>query len=132
MFSGTFFYALAFWYRTEQRWKNYPAACNRKRNVLFWPPFWIQIFPLRPLVFYGRVMTGIVGDEQSPREIIVFQGRNSAFLSQLSIQEKYRSCFPPSLFKRQKSCAAESRGIIRDNTGSDTGKISALAGPEIK
>ena len=59
-------------------------------------------------------------------------------LSQLSTQEfcsvfyeKYRSYFPPSWFKRHKSCA-ESRGIIRDNARSDTGKISALAGPKIK
>ena len=33
--------------------------------MLFWPPFSIHIFPLIPLLVYGRVMTGIVGDDET-------------------------------------------------------------------
>ena len=61
-FHDKFFYVLAFGYRTTQHWKNYTIAGNRERNVLFWPPFSIHLFPLKPLLVYGRVMTGIVGD----------------------------------------------------------------------
>ena len=32
--------------------------------MLFWLPFSIQIFPLKPLLVYGRIMTGIVGDDK--------------------------------------------------------------------
>ena len=70
--------------------------------------------------------------------------KKNKFVSQLSTQvfcrdfyEKYCSYFPPSWCNRKKSCA-ESRRIIRDNTRSAIGKMSAigkilaLVGPKIK